>query len=294
MSSTESRNPKSVGLDLMNVEEILRLINDEDKKIAYEVEKTIPQIEKLTDRIIEVFLNGGRLFYIGAGTSGRLGVLDASESVPTFSVDPKMVTGLIAGGDYALRNPIENAEDIEEFGREDLENNSFSRKDFCLGIAASGSTPYVLGGLKYAREIGSPTGSISCNLDSLISKYSDYPVEVNTGAEILTGSTRMKAGTATKMVLNMISTTAMIKIGKTYDNYMVDLKPTNKKLINRSIRILKEICNLNEKEAEKYLKDSDFNVKLAIVMAKEGLSKEEGLALLRENGGFIRKELSDE
>ena len=289
MSSTESRNNKSKGLDKKSTLEILQIINNEDMTIAKKVGEKISEIEKLTDAIVDVFKKGGNLFYIGAGTSGRLGVLDASEAFPTFSVDKNMINGIIAGGDEALRNPIENAEDRKDLAKKDLLDHGFTKDDLLVGIASSGRTPYVIGALEYAREIGAKTGSIACNLDSEISKFADYPVEIDTGSEILTGSTRMKAGTATKMVLNMISTTSMVRIGKVYDNLMVDLRVSNEKLKNRALKMIEEICKINKNHAEKLLDQADGKVKCAIVMYKKSIGKEEALKLLEENDGFLRK-----
>lgn len=289
MSSTESRNNKSKGLDKKSTLEILQIINNEDMTIAKKVGEKISDIEKLTDAIVDVFKNGGNLFYIGAGTSGRLGVLDASEAFPTFSVDKNMINGIIAGGDKALRNPIENAEDKEDLAKKDLLDHGFTKDDLLVGIASSGRTPYVIGALKYAKEIGAKTGSIACNLESEISKFADYPVEIDTGSEILTGSTRMKAGTATKMVLNMISTTSMVRIGKVYDNLMVDLRVSNEKLKNRALNMIEEICKIDKNHAEKLLEQADGKVKCAIVMYKKSIDKEEALKLLEENDGFLRK-----
>lgn len=291
MSTTEDRNPNSYDLDLKSTDEILRIINQEDQKIALRVKDAMDQISPLVEEVIRVFLQGGRLFYLGAGTSGRLGVLDASETVPTFSVDPKMVTGLIAGGDYALRHPIENAEDSKEAGKKDLIDENLSKKDFVIGIAASGRTPYSLGAVEYAREIGAKTGSIACNKNSEISKYVDYPIEIETGAEVLSGSTRMKAGTATKLVLNMITTTAMIKIGKVYDNLMVDLKPTNEKLVDRATKIIKEISGKDYESSKETLDKANGNVKAAIIMATKDISYQKAMEVLEKNKGFIREDL---
>lgn len=289
MSSTESRNNKSKGLDTKSTLEILKIINNEDMTIAKKVGEKIPDIEKLTDAIVDVFKKGGHLYYIGAGTSGRLGVLDASEAFPTFSVDKNMIKGIIAGGDKALRNPIENAEDDENLAKKDLEDHGFTKDDLLVGIASSGRTPYVIGALKYAKKLGAKTGSITCNIGSEISKFADYPIEIDTGSEVLTGSTRMKAGTATKMVLNMISTTSMVRIGKVYDNLMVDLRVSNEKLKNRALKMIEDICNIDKNRAEKLLDDADGRVKCAILMEKKSISKKEALELLEENEGFLRK-----
>ncbi|WP_257875782.1 N-acetylmuramic acid 6-phosphate etherase [Anaerococcus sp. Marseille-P3625] len=291
LNSTEDRNPISYDLDLKSTREILEIINTEDQKIAYRVKDAMDQIEALVDELINTFSEGGRLFYLGAGTSGRLGVLDASETVPTFSVDPNMVTGLIAGGDDALRNPIENAEDSKEAAKVDLQKANLTNKDFVIGIAASGRTPYSIGAVEYAKEIGAKTGSIACNKDAKISEYSDYPIEVETGAEVLSGSTRMKAGTATKMVLNMITTTAMIKIGKVYDNLMVDLKPTNEKLVDRATKIISEISGYDYESSKKILSQANNNVKAAIIMATKNVDYEESIKILENNKGFIREDL---
>lgn len=291
MNSTEDRNPISYDLDLKSTREILEIINNEDQKIAYKVKDAMDQIQPLVDEVITTFVNGGRLFYLGAGTSGRLGVLDASETVPTFSVNPTLVTGLIAGGDDALRNPIENAEDSKEAAKMDLQKANLTNKDFVIGIAASGRTPYSIGAVEYAREIGAKTGSIACNKDAKISTYVDYPIEIETGPEVLSGSTRMKAGTATKMVLNMITTTAMIKIGKVYDNLMVDLRPTNEKLVDRATKIISEISGNDYDLSKKILSQADNNVKAAIIMATKNVDYEESIKILENNKGFIREDL---
>ena len=291
LSSTEDRNPNSYDLDLKSTREILDIINGEDQKIAIKVNEAMDQIEVLVDEVIKTFNNAGRLFYLGAGTSGRLGVLDASETVPTFSVDPKMVTGLIAGGDNALRNPIENAEDSKDAAKIDLQKENLTENDFVIGIAASGRTPYAIGAIEYAKEIGAKTGSIACNKDAKISSYADFPIEIETGAEVLSGSTRMKAGTATKLVLNMITTTAMIKIGKVYDNLMVDVKPTNEKLVDRATKIISEISGCDYEKSNELLKDANNNVKLAIIMATKEVDYEKASEILEKNKGFIREDL---
>lgn len=291
LSSTEDRNPNSYDLDLKSTREILDIINGEDQKIAIKVNEAMDQIEVLVDEVIKTFNNAGRLFYLGAGTSGRLGVLDASETVPTFSVDPKMVIGLIAGGDNALRNPIENAEDSKDAAKVDLQKENLTENDFVIGIAASGRTPYAIGAIEYAKEIGAKTGSIACNKDAKISSYADFPIEIETGAEVLSGSTRMKAGTATKLVLNMITTTAMIKIGKVYDNLMVDVKPTNEKLVDRATKIISEISGCDYEKSNELLKDANNNVKLAIIMATKDVEYEKASEILEKNKGFIREDL---
>ena len=278
-------------MDIKSTREILEIINQEDQTIAKKVYESMDQIEPLVDKVIETFTNGGRLFYLGAGTSGRLGVLDASETMPTFSVDPKMVTGLIAGGDDALRNPIENAEDSTQAAKEDLQKENLTENDFVIGIAASGRTPYSIGAVEYAKEIGASTGSIACNKNAKISSYVDFPIEIETGAEVLSGSTRMKAGTATKLVLNMITTTAMIKIGKVYDNLMVDVRPTNEKLVDRATKIISEISGCDYDKSNKLLKEANNNVKAAIIMAIKDVDYENASLILEKNKGFIREEL---
>jgi N-acetylmuramic acid 6-phosphate etherase len=234
---------------------------------------------------------GGRLIYVGAGTSGRLGVLDASECIPTFSLEEGLVIGIIAGGDTALRTGIEGAEDIPEGAIEDLKKMNLSKKDSLVGIAASGRTPYVIGALKYAKEIGAGSIALSCNLNSELSKYADIAIEVDTGAEILAGSTRLKAGTAQKLVLNMISTVSMINLGKTYGNLMVDLQVSNIKLRDRAIRIIQAATNCDVKKAKDALQESKDQVKVAIVMILLDTSAEKALELLKASGSRVRAAL---
>lgn len=235
---TESRNPKTMNIDLMPIHEILKVMNEEDQTVPLAVEKVIPEIEKAVKFAIDSFQKGGRLIYIGAGTSGRLGILDASECPPTFGVEPGMVQGIIAGGLEAISKAIEGAEDNETLGGDDLKRIGLTENDTVVGIAASGRTPYVIGALNYAKQIGAKTVAISNNKNSQIGKLVDVAIEVETGPEVITGSTRLKAGTAQKLVLNMISTTSMIGIGKVYENLMVDVQPTNEKLVNRAQRII--------------------------------------------------------
>ncbi|MDO5755837.1 MAG: N-acetylmuramic acid 6-phosphate etherase, partial [Tissierellia bacterium] len=268
--STEKRNKYSQDIDIQSTKEILRRINEEDKKVAYIVEEAIADIEKVVDLIDQAIKKGHRVFYIGSGTSGRLGVLDASECPPTYGVSTDLFNGIIAGGDRALRYSIEGAEDFEKLAEEDLEQKGFQKGDVLIGIAASGRTPYVIGALKYANHLKCPTAAISCVKNSKIGKIADIAIEVETGAEIVTGSTRMKAGTAQKLILNMISTAVMIKQGKVYNGLMVDVKPVNKKLIQRSINIIKEIVACSEDEAKRYLEDAGQDVKVAIIL---GLTK---------------------
>lgn len=241
-------------LDKMSTKELLLNINNEDKKVADIIEKQIPNIEKLVDTVVSKMKLGGRLFYIGAGTSGRIGILDASECPPTFGVPDNWIIGIIAGGDSAIRKAVENAEDDIDQAWRDLSAYDISSLDVVLGIAASGNTPYVIGGLKKARENNIVTGSISCNSESLISKQADYPIELIVGPEFLTGSTRMKAGTSQKLALNMISTSVMIKLGRIYGNKMIDMQLSNKKLVQRGVEMIVEELNINEKLASELLK----------------------------------------
>ena len=242
-------------LEKMNTRDLLHNINNEDKKVPLAVEKKLPEIEKLVEVIVSKMKNGGRLFYIGAGTSGRLGVLDASECPPTFGVSDNMVIGLIAGGDTALRNAVENAEDNLKQAWIDLQQYKISKKDVLIGIAASGTTPYVIGGVKMARENGVVTGCITCNEGSPLGIEAEYPIEVVVGPEFVTGSTRMKAGTAQKLVLNMISTSVMIRLGRIKGNKMVDMQLSNHKLVERGVKMIMEELNQDRASAEKLLKE---------------------------------------
>jgi N-acetylmuramic acid 6-phosphate etherase len=284
---TESVNKNTNNIDQMNTLEIVRTMNDEDYKVPMAVKEEIQEISKAVDTIVKSFRKNGRLFYIGAGTSGRLGVLDASECPPTFNTDPNMVIGLIAGGDYALRNAMEGVEDSQDEGASDLKKYELSSNDVVVGIAASGRTPYVLGGLKYARSIGASTISVACNKGAKISSEADISIEVNVGPEVLTGSTRLKSGTAQKMVLNILTTASMIKIGKTYKNYMVDLQAKNEKLRIRSMNIVNELTGLTSEESEKILIEAGWRVKTALIMALKNCSVDEANNLLEKNDGRI-------
>lgn len=288
---TEQRNPRSFQIDTKSTEEILRIINTEDKTIPTIVEKSIPNLVPLIDCLVSIFQKNGRLFYIGAGTSGRLGVLDASECPPTYGVSPEMVQGFIAGGDTALRKSVENAEDSAEQGIAQLQSANFSSNDMLIGITASGSAPYVIGTMEYARSLGSPVGAISCNPDSLTFSHADYAICIPVGPEIIAGSTRMKAGTAQKLVLNMISTTAMIKLGKVYNNFMIDLVPVNAKLIKRSIRLISEITACTIEKATHYFEQSGKNIRTAIIMASLEIKKSEAESLLNGAKNNINKAL---
>lgn len=262
--TTEQRNSASANIDKCSTLEMLKIINNEDKKVASAVEKILPLIAEAVELVAEKLSSGGRLFYIGAGTSGRLGVLDASECPPTFGTSPEMIQGIIAGGSVALISAIEGAEDNKTAAIEDLAAKNFSDKDVLVGIAASGRTPYVLSGIEYAKKIGAATVGVSCVENSALAKISDIALTVITGAEVITGSTRMKAGTATKMILNMLTTGAMIKLGKVYGNLMVDVSATNEKLRDRAKRIVIAATNCTEAEAVAALKNCGGHAKSAI------------------------------
>ena len=286
--STETRNLETMNLDEMTSLEIVEAMNKEDAKVPLVISKLLPKIANVVDIATNTLKNKGRIFYIGAGTSGRLGVVDASECPPTFNASPNDIIGLIAGGEKAFIKAIEGAEDSENLGKEDLINKNFSKNDICIGLAASGRTPYVIGGLKYAKSIGAKTVSISCNNNSKISKISDIAIEAIVGPEILTGSTRLKAGTAQKLILNMISTGAMIRTGKSYQNLMVDLQMTNKKLETRAINIIKEATGVDENEAKEFIKKSNGSVKVAIVMILANCNYEEAKNKLEKSDGKVR------
>lgn len=288
VSTTESRNEATTNLDLMGTEEFLYVMNDEDTKVAPAVRAAIPQIAQAVDKIRESLAAGGRLIYIGAGTSGRLGVLDASECPPTFGTDPEMVVGLIAGGPEALTTAIEGAEDSAELGVEDLKAIDLTDRDSVVGIAASGRTPYVIGGLDYANEVGATTISVAANLGAAVSEHADTAIEVDNGPEVLTGSTRLKSGTSQKMVVNMLSTGAMVGLGKVYGNLMVDVKPTNVKLVDRAIRIVQEATGADRETAEKAFEAAARRPKVAIVALLAGVDSDEAEALLDQNAGFVR------
>lgn len=292
-SKTESRNANSANLDTMTSLEIVRLMNEEDKSVADCVENSLEDIARLIEETARVLKNSGRLIYIGAGTSGRLGVLDASECPPTFSVGYEKVLGLIAGGNSAMFKAVENSEDSELDVVNDLKKIGLNKNDILVGITASGRTPYVISGIKYAKSLGVKTGSIACNKDAKVSKVADFPIEVEVGAEVLTGSTRLKAGTATKMVLNMITTASMVLVGKTYKNYMVDLKASNNKLKLRAENIVIDVTGITRKEAEKALKSCDWDVKLSIYSILTGKDFEESRKDLDKSDGFLRKALEE-
>ncbi|QEY35080.1 N-acetylmuramic acid 6-phosphate etherase [Caproiciproducens galactitolivorans] len=286
---TESVNPKSKNIDTMDTMGILNIINEEDKTVAYAVEKTLPDIALLIDAVYPRMLKGGRVIYIGAGTSGRLGVLDASECPPTYGVDASLIQGMIAGGFGALLKAKEGAEDDPALARLDLEKILLTADDTVIGLAASGRTPYVIGGLDYANEVGAYTGAISCVNHAEISRHAKAKIEAVVGPEVITGSTRMKAGTAQKMILNMISTSLMIKYGKVYGNLMVDVQPTNEKLVERAKRIIASSSGCSYEDAAGFLEKSGSNVKIAICMALTGLSRENCDIILKRNQNNISR-----
>lgn len=287
--TTEEINPASAGLDAMSTLDMLAVFNGEDRKVAEAVQAALPQIAQLVDAAAAALRAGGRLYYIGAGTSGRLGVLDASECPPTFNVPPDLVTGLIAGGDYALRNAVEGVEDRREAGAEDVRKSGFSARDVLVGIAASGRTPYVIGAVEEASRIGGLTAGISCCGGAELSASVRIPIEVVPGPEVITGSTRLKAGTATKLVLNMVSTGVMVRLGYVYSNLMVNVQPKNLKLVDRAQRIIMAIAGVPHEEAARRLEESGQDVRTAVVMAKLGVGREEAARRLAECGGRIRE-----
>lgn len=286
--STESRNSSTLALDSMSAEEIVKVINENDKTVADAVSGALGEIARAVRAAANSFGNGGRLIYIGAGTSGRLGVLDASECPPTYSAAPDQVIGLIAGGRGAMFEAVEGAEDSFTLAAEELGRLGLSKKDTVVGIAASGRTPYVIGGLDYASHLGAETVAISCVANAEISSHAKIRIEAVTGAEVVSGSTRMKAGTAQKMVLNMISTGAFVLYGKVYSNLMVDVRATNSKLHKRALRIIRSVIDVDEELAEKLLADSGNSVKTAIVMGKLGCSRGDAEKRLRDNSGCLR------
>ena len=285
---TEQRNPNSMHVDSLSALEIVQLMNEEDKQVPLAIEKCLPQIAQAVERIVAAFQQGGRLVYIGAGTSGRLGVLDASECPPTFGVSPEMVKGIIAGGERALRHPIEGAEDSKTQAVVDLQTIQFSSKDVLVGIAASGRTPYVIGALEYAKSLGSVTVSIASNPNSAMANIVDIAIDTVVGPEVLTGSSRLKSGTAQKLVLNMLTTASMILMGKCYQNLMVDIQASNEKLKARAIRIVMQATDCDKALAEETLKLADQNAKLAIMMILSGLDRAQAEALLEKHHGKLQ------
>jgi N-acetylmuramic acid 6-phosphate etherase len=289
---TETRNPASSAIDRLSTAEMLAVINQADREIPNAVAEVIPEITKAVDAIVDRLRKQGRLFYIGAGTSGRLGVLDASECPPTFNVPASLVQGIIAGGDRALRNSVERAEDDPEQGRKDLEARGFSTGDVLVGIAASGRTPYVLGAMAYAESLGALTIGLSCTPDSKVARAAEIAITPMPGPEIITGSTRMRAGTATKLVLNMISTAVMIRLGYVYGNLMVNVQPTNGKLADRARRIIATIAGISNEEAGRLL-DESGSVRVAIIMHKFGIGRSDAEARLNAAQGSLRAALGE-
>ncbi len=286
---TEKNNPDTVNIDISSSFEIAKMINNEDLKVAQKISENLNSIAKAIDIISENFIKGGRLFYFGAGTSGRLGVLDASECPPTFNTPCEMVQGIIAGGDKALRYAIEGAEDSVELAQKDFNEHNITENDTVVSISASGNANYVIEVLKLAKSKNIKTIALTCNPNAKMIEFADVIICIETGEEAITGSTRMKAGTAQKMVLNMLTTGAMVKIGKTYKNFMVDVKPTNIKLKDRAIRIVSEIANCTQDKSAVILDKNGYMVKEAILQIKYNCSFEEAQKLLTENNGVIRK-----
>lgn len=290
---TESRNHNSENIDTLSTFDMLKVINNEDKKVPLAVEKALPEIAQLVDKVAIAFSQGGRLIYCGAGTSGRLGILDASECPPTYGTSHEMVIGLIAGGHKAILQAVENAEDNIQLGEQDLRQLNFNEKDVLVGIAASGRTPYVIGALNYAKSLGATTGAISCNPESPIAQIADIAITPIVGAEVVTGSSRMKAGTAQKLILNMITTAAMIKIGKVFGNLMVDVEATNAKLVERQVRIVMQATECERAIAEQALSQCQRHCKTAILMILANVDAQQAAQMLNQNKGFIRKALGE-
>ncbi|MDC0609396.1 N-acetylmuramic acid 6-phosphate etherase [Vibrio sp.] len=290
---SEGRNPETMDIDLLSSFEIVERLNQQDKTVPFAVEKVLPNIAQAVDAITQSFNNNGRLIYCGAGTSGRLGVLDASECPPTFGVSDKMVIGLIAGGKEAMFTAQEGAEDSSELGEQDLLAINLTADDVVVGIAASGRTPYVIGAIDYANRIGATTVAVSCNPNSPIALSASIAISPIVGPEALTGSTRLKSGTAQKLVLNMLTTASMIRLGKSYENLMVDVKATNKKLVARAIRIVMQATDCSKTRAESLLEQSNNNAKVAILMELAGLTSQEAEKQLFNSDGFLRKAVLD-
>jgi N-acetylmuramic acid 6-phosphate etherase len=285
---TEQQNPNTLHIDEMSALEIVQTINDEDAKVALAVREALPQIAQAVEAIVAAFAKGGRLIYIGAGTSGRLGILDAVECLPTYGVPPEQVIGIIAGGERAIMRSIEGAEDSREGGANDLQAVNLTSDDVVVGIAASGKTPYVLGALDYAKSIGAVTVGVSCNVPAPVLDAAQIRIGVPVGAEVVTGSTRMKAGTAQKMVLNMLSTASMVKSGKVYGNLMVDVQATNEKLVKRAQRIIQQVTGVDESRAAQLLHAADMSAKVAIIIELRQVDVEQAKDLLQAANGHLR------
>jgi len=288
---TEARNPNTENIDELTTGEILQRINQEDKKVAPAVEGVLPQITQAVDWIVESLRGGGKLFYVGAGTSGRLGILDASECPPTYGTPPELVQGLIAGGEKAVFRAVEGAEDSLTLAAEDLAARGFTPKDIVVGIAASGRTPYVIGALEYARQVGCHSIAVVCTPDSEMQKVAELTIAVLVGPEVIMGSTRMKAGTAQKLVLNMLTTASMIRMGKVYSNLMVDVQATNKKLAERSIRIVGMATGVSREEAEEAIAQAGGSVKVAVTLLLAGVSANQAKVALDQAGGSVSQAL---
>lgn len=286
--STETRNPNSQNLDMMSALEIVTLMNQEDRNVCLAIEEVLPEISKLVDVVAVAFENGGRLIYMGAGTSGRLGVLDASECPPTYGVSSDMVVGIMAGGDYALRNDVVGDEDKPELGKQNLIENNLTSKDVVVGIAASGRTPFVIGGLEYAKEVGCTTAAIACNKGSAIGQIADIAIEAVAGPEVLTGSTRLKAGTTQKMILNMITTASMVRCGKAYQNLMVDVVQSCDKLCVRIENIVMDATGVSREEARAAIDEADQSAKVAITKILTGTDVTTAKELLEQAKGHVR------
>lgn len=291
---TEQINPRTQGIDLLPTTDILALINAEDQQVPLAVQKAIPQIAQVVDKVVATFENGGHLYYVGAGTSGRLGVLDASECPPTFSVPPELVQGIIAGGDTALRNAVEGAEDSAEAGREAVEALKLSGNDVLIGISASGGAAYVVSAVNAAKAAGAFTGAITCHPTGALAQAADVAMVAEVGPEVIAGSTRMKAGTAQKLMLNMITTGAMIAWGKTYRNLMVDLNPSNLKLKARALRLVMHLAQVSEAEAQAALSQCGGKVKPAVVMLAQQCTFDRAVAVLKQHGGKLRAVLEED
>lgn len=287
--TTETRNPSTVELDTMSPLEVVSVMNREDAKVPEAIKPVLPQIAQIVEWAIQAVEAGGRVFYMGAGTSGRLGVLDAAECPPTFGVSDDVIIGLIAGGDKAFLKAVEGAEDSRELGREDLESRKLTQNDLVIGIAASGRTPYVLGALDYAKEVGCHTAAISCNAGCAIGQAAEVAVEAVVGPEVLTGSTRLKAGTAQKLILNMISTATMVGVGKAYQNLMVDVMQTNEKLHRRAEKIVMEATGVDRETARERITAAGGSVKTAITMILAGCGAQEAASRLERARGHVRE-----
>lgn len=290
--TTETRNPRTMELDRMTELEIVTVMNEEDARVPLAIAKCLPQIAQAAAWAVETFAQGGRLFYMGAGTSGRLGVLDAAECPPTFGVPQGMVVGLIAGGEKAFIHAVEGAEDSRELGQNDLLAHALTAKDFVIGIAASGRTPYVLGGLDYARSLGCHTAAIACNIGSAVGKAAELAIEVDCGPEVLTGSTRLKSGTAQKLILNMISTASMVRSGKAYQNLMVDVMQNNEKLHTRAENIVIDATGVERTEARRAIDEAGGSVKCAITMLLADCGAAEAKRRLDQAGGHVREAIA--